>query len=116
MNVPVQVLDEDATGPTDFEVEDLVLSGPGGVEIEVEVVVSIIEVGLPAPTEFSLMQNYPNPFNPTTNIRYDIAQAGNANLVIYNAGVTAVKETSIELAQSLADEVISKISEVRVNF
>ncbi|MEA3288184.1 MAG: choice-of-anchor J domain-containing protein [Candidatus Marinimicrobia bacterium] len=84
MNVPVQVIDENATGATDFAVEGLVLSGPGGVEIECECLVSIIDIGLPAPTEFSLMQNYPNPFNPTTNIRYDIAEAGVARLVIYN--------------------------------
>lgn len=84
MDVPVQIIDEDATGATDFEVEGLILSGPGGIEIECEALVSIIDIGLPAPTEFSLLQNYPNPFNPTTNIRYDIAEAGNVNLVIYN--------------------------------
>ncbi|NQV14675.1 choice-of-anchor D domain-containing protein, partial [bacterium] len=84
MDVPVQIIDEDATGATDFAVEGLIISGPGGVEIECEVLVSIIDIGLPAPTDFSLLQNYPNPFNPTTNIRYDIAEAGNVNLVIYN--------------------------------
>lgn len=84
MNVPVQVIDENATGATDFTVEELILSGPGGVEIETEVMVSVIEIGLPAPTEFALQQNYPNPFNPTTHIRYDIAEAGNVRLVIYN--------------------------------
>ena len=84
MNVPVQVIDENATGATDFMVEGLILSGPGGVEIECECLVSVIDIGLPAPTEFALQQNYPNPFNPTTNIRYDIAEAGNVRLVIYN--------------------------------
>ncbi|MBC8377211.1 MAG: T9SS type A sorting domain-containing protein [FCB group bacterium] len=84
MNVPVQVIDENATGAMDFAVEDLIISGPGGVEIVAECLVSIIDIGLPAPTEFSLQQNYPNPFNPTTNIRYDIAESGDAHLVIYN--------------------------------
>jgi len=84
MNVPVQVIDENATGAMDFTVEDLIISGPGGVEIVAECLVSIIDIGLPAPTEFSLQQNYPNPFNPTTNIRYDIAERGDAYLVIYN--------------------------------
>jgi len=84
MDVPVQVIDENASGATDFSVEGLVLSGPGGIEIECECLVSIIDIGLPAPTEFSLKQNYPNPFNPTTNIRYDIAGAGDVQLVIYN--------------------------------
>ncbi|MBC8190803.1 MAG: T9SS type A sorting domain-containing protein [Candidatus Marinimicrobia bacterium] len=84
MNVPVQVIDENATGALDFDVEGLIISGPGGVEIVAECLVSIIDIGLPAPTEFSLKQNYPNPFNPTTNIRYDLAEKGNAHLVIYN--------------------------------
>jgi len=84
MNVPVQVIDENASGAMDFAVEDLIISGPGGVQIDASCLVSIIEIGLPAPTEFSLLQNYPNPFNPTTNIRYDIAERGMAQLVIYN--------------------------------
>ncbi len=84
MNVPVQVIDETATGPTDFAVEDLIISGPGGVEIVAQCLVSVIDIGLPGPTEFALKQNYPNPFNPTTNIRYDIAEKGDAQLVIYN--------------------------------
>ena len=84
MNVPVQVIDENASGAIDFTVEDLIISGPGGVEIVAECLVSIINIGLAAPTEFSLQQNYPNPFNPTTSIRYDIAESGDAHLVIYN--------------------------------
>ena len=84
MNVPVQVIDENATGSMDFAVEDLIISGPGGVEISAQCLVNVIDIGLPAPTEFSLQQNYPNPFNPTTNIRYDIAASGAAQLMIYN--------------------------------
>ena len=84
MNVPVLVIDENATGPMDFSVEDLIISGPGGVEIVCQCLVSIIDIGLPGPTEFSLDQNYPNPFNPMTNIRYDLAETANASLVVYN--------------------------------
>jgi len=36
------------------------------------------------PVEFALMQNYPNPFNPITTITYDIPEATDVRLEIYN--------------------------------
>ena len=36
------------------------------------------------PTEFTLLQNYPNPFNPETTIKYNLAEAGDVHLRIYN--------------------------------
>jgi hypothetical protein len=36
------------------------------------------------PTEFALLQNYPNPFNPETTIKYNLAEAANVQLRIYN--------------------------------
>lgn len=36
------------------------------------------------PQAFMLYQNYPNPFNPTTTIRYNILNAGQVDLIIYN--------------------------------
>lgn len=36
------------------------------------------------PMEFKLFQNYPNPFNATTNINYQIPQAGQVILKIYD--------------------------------
>jgi hypothetical protein len=36
------------------------------------------------PAEYALHPNYPNPFNPTTTIKYDLKQAGDVRLTIYN--------------------------------
>jgi len=37
-----------------------------------------------APGKFSLAQNYPNPFNPTTSIAYQLVNAGQARLTVYD--------------------------------
>lgn len=36
------------------------------------------------PSVYALKQNYPNPFNPATTIEYDLPQAGEVALTIYN--------------------------------
>lgn len=37
-----------------------------------------------APTDFALRQNYPNPFNPSTIIRYELKDAGQVALIIFD--------------------------------
>jgi hypothetical protein len=37
------------------------------------------------PGSFTLHQNFPNPFNPTTTIRYDLGQATQVTLEVYDA-------------------------------
>jgi hypothetical protein len=39
-----------------------------------------------APGVFNSLHNYPNPFNPSTVITYELAQAGNVELSVYDAG------------------------------
>jgi hypothetical protein len=36
-------------------------------------------------TEYALHQNYPNPFNPETNISFDLVEAGEVTLTVYNS-------------------------------
>jgi hypothetical protein len=36
------------------------------------------------PTEFKLLQNHPNPFNPETTIEYQLPQAAEITLSIYD--------------------------------
>jgi len=43
------------------------------------------------PTQYALHQNYPNPFNPVTDIKFDLPDAGHAQLVIYNITGQKVK-------------------------
>lgn len=44
----------------------------------------IRHAAIAVPNTYVLEQNYPNPFNPQATIRYQLAQAGDVSLVIYN--------------------------------
>ncbi len=46
--------------------------------------VTIAAAGGNVPKEYALNQNFPNPFNPTTQISFDLPQAGKVDLSIYN--------------------------------
>lgn len=72
----------DTPSASDFQVSESVLIGvDGAVDL-----LSHAEVGdlTPLPDRFNLDQNAPNPFNPSTVIGYQLAEAGEVRLVIYN--------------------------------
>jgi len=47
-------------------------------------VISIHNISIETPSSYLLGQNYPNPFNPSTNIRYQIANAGYVTLKVFD--------------------------------
>ena len=52
--------------------------------VQSDVVTSVDENGNLVVTDYELFQNYPNPFNPSTNIRYNIPEAGIVSLKLYD--------------------------------
>ena len=50
----------------------------------VDSIVSVEDVDLNLPQEYTLEQNYPNPFNPVTTITFGIPEGGMTSLRVYN--------------------------------
>lgn len=61
-------------------------TGEGIELVKYEKVTSVEELAdLPVPNSFALHQNYPNPFNPSTNISFEINEAGFVKLDVFNS-------------------------------
>ncbi|MCB9358150.1 MAG: T9SS type A sorting domain-containing protein [Calditrichaeota bacterium] len=55
-----------------------------GNRMTVGEVESLVEPHSSVVSEFALHQNFPNPFNPSTQISYDLADATNVNLAVFD--------------------------------
>ena len=59
-------------------------SGSGSAYLYSGIIVGIDDERAGIPVEFALSQNYPNPFNPVSTIRYDLPQATDFSLIVYD--------------------------------
>jgi hypothetical protein len=68
---------------TEVEVSDYY-----GNMVNTEVVAKVV------PKAYALMQNFPNPFNPTTEVAFDLPEAANWTINVYNVAGQMVKSFS----------------------
>jgi hypothetical protein len=82
------------TGTGTYQAMNLTLDGnvirgwsvtsSGGIAGYYEVISGISNNNNQVPSNYELSQNYPNPFNPSTNISFQLPQANNVKLVVYD--------------------------------
>ncbi|MCU7490651.1 MAG: T9SS type A sorting domain-containing protein [Ignavibacteria bacterium] len=60
----------------------------------------IADEGAKSPVSFNLMQNYPNPFNPSTTIKYQIPEAANVKVTVYDLTGKQVAELVNDFKQA----------------
>jgi hypothetical protein len=62
----------------------LVTTGSASTVVLTRGTLTNVDENLGLPTEFALHGNYPNPFNPTTSIRFDLPQAADVQIQVYD--------------------------------
>ena len=98
-NAVVGGTDTVVVGDTLSSVKGVVMFSYGTMKIEarksddITVKIEVVEPGVAdVPANFVLHQNYPNPFNPVTTIRFDLANATDVKLTIYDLSGRRVQE------------------------
>ena len=67
--------------------QELTLKQTGSLRLENGDMGQLVLIALkekPVPSSFALKQSYPNPFNPTTRIEFDLPDASDVTLVVYD--------------------------------
>jgi hypothetical protein len=82
ISIPVEFMGNERENSF-VNLEGIKLAGADGSLINTVARTNSSEVKV-IPGAFALHQNFPNPFNPSTKIRFDLPEAGNVNLAIYN--------------------------------
>ncbi|NUO19739.1 right-handed parallel beta-helix repeat-containing protein [bacterium] len=72
------------TGTCEIELTSVQLFDNTGEIIEIEGETIPLSGVSTLPTSYALYQNYPNPFNPTTNIQFDLKDAGHVKIMVFN--------------------------------
>jgi hypothetical protein len=92
-NLEFEFLNTDGfSGSSKIEFNDIILADKQGNSVEVETQAYDVNFSNVLPIKTELAGSYPNPFNPTTSINYSIANAGNVEIMIYDASGRFVEE------------------------
>lgn len=67
-----------------YKLESVSISG-------IRVEEKIVEAVVPVPNEYVVFKNYPNPFNPATKIKFQLPEAQNVKLTIYDMRGSKIK-------------------------
>jgi hypothetical protein len=76
------IIDLDGDGDNDIFGEHFYFANLGFSDVPVSVEEN--EGAPQLPSQYKLHAAYPNPFNPTTTIKFDVPEAGNVRIIIYN--------------------------------
>jgi len=94
----------DGISNANIAISNLILAGANGVSVDCEKE-SSYDINF-MPQETSLEKNYPNPFNPSTTIPFNITQAGNVLLNVYDMSGSLVKTLASDYKEAGSYKVI----------
>jgi len=64
--------------------DEFVLEGMGSIILPGNVTDMTLKMVVELPETFGLSQNFPNPFNPVTNISFEVPEASDITVSVYN--------------------------------